>query len=66
MHIPLLVMERLFKKYGAERISESAKLELLRVLEAEGLRVSKDALLFSQHAGRKTIKKEDIELAIDV
>jgi histone H3/H4 len=63
-YLPLSTMEALLKKAGAKRVSESAKEELQKVLDSEIARISKKATVFSSHAGRKTIKKEDIELAI--
>ncbi len=61
--LPLAGMERLLKKVGSERVSDNAKKELGIVLEEIGAELSKKALELSNHAGRKTIKKEDISLA---
>jgi histone H3/H4 len=61
--IPLAAMEKLMKKTGAERISEEAKEALSQVLEEKGLEISEAAMKFALHAGRKTIKAEDIKLA---
>ena len=44
-------------------MSEGAAKELAKVLEEVGLKVAKEALDFAMHAGRKTIKAEDIEIA---
>jgi DNA-binding protein len=62
--IPLAAMERLLKKAGAERVSEDAKEELRDALEEYALRLGQDANKFSLHAGRKTIKAEDVKLAV--
>jgi histone H3/H4 len=59
----LAVMHRLLKKSGAERISDDAADELRKVLEEVGERISKQAVELSSHAGRKTIKPEDIRFA---
>jgi len=56
-------MHRLCKKAGAERVSEAAAQELAKVLEEIGVKIAKDALEYAMHAGRKTIKTEDIEIA---
>ncbi len=56
-------MHRLCKKAGAERVSEAAAKELAEVLEKIGIKIAKEALDFAMHVGRKTIKKEDIEIA---
>ena len=56
-------MHRLCKKVGADRVSEAAAKELAKVLEKIGIKIAKEALDFAMHAGRKTIKAEDIEIA---
>jgi histone H3/H4 len=63
--LPLSVMEKLLKKAGAKRVSETAKTELSSHLEAKARAVSAKAIEFSTHAGRKTIKKEDINLVLE-
>jgi DNA-binding protein len=61
--IALAPMHRLCEKAGAERVSEAAAKELAKELEEIGLKIAKEALDYSMHAGRKTIKTEDIEIA---
>lgn len=61
--IPLAAMERLMKRSGAKRVSEDAKEALRDVLEEFGQEISEAAIKLSMHAGRKTIKAEDIKLA---
>jgi histone H3/H4 len=56
-------MHRLCKKAGADRVSEVATKELAKVLEKIGIKIAKEAWDFAMHAGRKTIKAEDIEIA---
>ena len=56
-------MYRFIKKSGAERVSDEAADELRKVLEEIATRISSQALDLSVHAGRKTIKSEDIRLA---
>lgn len=56
-------MHRLCKKAGAERVSEAAAKELAKTLEEIGIKIAKEALDYAMHAGRKTIKTEDIEIA---
>ena len=63
LEIPVGPMHRLCKKAGADRVSEAAAKELAKVLEDIGLKVAKEALDFAMHAGRKTVKAEDIEIA---
>ena len=62
--LPLAVMERILKEGGAERVSEDAKEALAEVLEDYGLEIAKDAVLLSEHASRKTVRKEDVKLAV--
>ena len=61
--IPLAAMESLMKKAGAPRVSESSKKTLKTLLEEYGANLTKEALLLSSHAKRKTIHSSDLELA---
>lgn len=56
-------MHRICKKAGADRVSESAAKELAKVLDEIGVKIAREAMDYSMHAGRKTIKSEDIEIA---
>ncbi len=60
--IPLAAMDVLLKKAGASRVSDKAKIILLGYLEQTAKEMSRNAIRFAQHAGRKTIKAEDINL----
>lgn len=62
-NVSVSAMHRICLKSGADRVSEIASKELAATLEKIGLRIAKDALDYALHAGRKTIKVEDIELA---
>lgn len=61
--LALAAMEKLLKEYGAPRVSEDAKVALRTVLENHAKGICEQAVKVALHAGRKTIKKEDIELA---
>ena len=61
--LPVAPVGRLLKNAGANRISEEAKVELANVLEEVGMEIAERAVKLSRHAGRKTIKASDIELA---
>ncbi len=61
--IALAPMHRLCEKAGADRVSKAAAKELAIVLDDVGLKIAKEALDYSEHAGRKTIKTKDIEIA---
>jgi DNA-binding protein len=59
----LAAMYRFIKKSGAERVSDDAADELREVLEEVAAKIASQALDLSVHAGRKTIKSDDIRLA---
>ena len=61
--LQLAPMHRLIKKAGAERVSDEAAKALRIVMEEVGLAIAKDALDFTKHAHRKTVKIEDIQIA---
>ena len=61
--LSLAAIQRIIKKAGAERVSVSASGELARVLEELGIEIGKEALDFVVHAGRKTVKRRDIQIA---
>ena len=61
--LQLAPMHRIIKNAGADRVSDEAARELRIVLEDVGLKISKDALDFTKHAGRKTVKADDIQIA---
>ncbi len=62
--IPLAAMEKLLKKIGAKRVSDSGKIALREFLEELTEKIGTKALKFAEHAGRKTIKSGDIKLAV--
>ena len=62
--IPQAPIARIIKEAGAERVSEDAKKELNAYVEAQAAKVAKKAIKFAELAKRKTVKAEDIELAI--
>ena len=59
----LAAMYRVMKKSGADRVSDDSADELRKVLEEVAERIAKHAVELSLHAGRKTIKPEDVRLA---
>jgi DNA-binding protein len=62
--LAIATMERIIRKGSGLRVSEDAAKELGTYLEDEGVRISQQAAIFSKHAGRKTITKEDIRLVL--
>lgn len=61
--IPLAAMERVLKNSGSHRVSEEAKVALRQVLEDIAMEIGEEANKLAAHAGRKTVKAEDIRLA---
>ena len=63
MVLALAAMEKILKAAGAKRVSEDAKEALREVLEAASRKIGTRATEIAEHAGRTTIKAEDIRLA---
>lgn len=55
---------RIIKMAGAEKVSFGASYKLLEVLEDLGMEIARDAVEYANHAGRKTVKAADINLAV--
>lgn len=62
--LSIAAVHRLIEKAGAERVGDDAAEELRRILEELAERVGKKAKDLASHAGRKTVKAEDIRLAV--
>lgn len=58
-------VERLLKNSGCKRVSSEAVQELKKVLEKEGKKIGELAWKFTKHADRRTLMKEDIDLAVE-
>jgi len=61
--VPAAPMAEILKRAGAERVSETAAKALAEVVKDIAFEVAKDAVKFAKHAGRKTVKRSDVELA---
>ena len=62
--LPLAAMEKLLKQGGAERISDKAKVALKNALEDIATEIASKSIKLAVHARRKTVKSEDIKLAV--
>lgn len=62
--LALATMEKLFKESGAIRVSTSAKEELKNILEDYAKNIATRAIELASHSKRKTIKSDDVKLAI--
>ena len=61
--LPLAPIKRIIKRAGSERVSESAVEALRERTEEFTQDLAARARAFAQHAGRKTVKREDIRAA---
>ena len=62
--LPLAPLKRILKEAGATRISDEAVIELANVLEEYGAEIGSEASKYVNHAGRKTVRAEDIQMVI--
>ncbi len=61
--LPLAAMEKVLKKCGAERVADKAKVALKNVVEDKAEEIATKSVRLAAHAGRKTVKENDIKLA---
>jgi len=61
--LPIAAVTRIAKANGAERVGSDAAELLVAKTEAYVAKLTKEANKLATHAGRKTIKAEDIEMA---
>ena len=62
--LPLAAMEKLLKQGGSERVSDKAKVALKNAIEEIANEIASKSIKLAHHAGRKTVKSEDIKLAV--
>lgn len=61
--LPIAAVTRVAKNNGAERVGSDASALLVAKTEEYIGKLVKDAVKLAAHAGRKTLKEEDIEMA---
>ena len=55
--------KRILKESGAKRVSDSAAVELCKVVNKFSYGIATKAVKLAAHAKRETVKKEDVTLA---
>jgi histone H3/H4 len=61
--LPIAAVARIAKANGAERVGSDAAELLVKKAEAYIGKLTKEANKLAAHAGRKTIKADDVEMA---
>ncbi|UCG04436.1 MAG: histone family protein [Candidatus Heimdallarchaeota archaeon] len=64
VEIPVSSVDRIIRRGGEGRVSKSAIRALQKELEEYGVSIAKLAWEFAKYAGKKTLEKKDIELAL--
>jgi histone H3/H4 len=63
--LPIAAVVRIAKKNGAERVGSDAAAALVMKAEEYIATLTKEANRLALHAGRKTIKEEDVKMAAE-
>ena len=63
--LPIAAVVRIAKKNGAERVGSDAAAALVTKAEEYIATLTKEANRLALHAGRKTIKEEDVKMAAE-
>ncbi len=61
--LPLADIERVIRKAGVKRVSAAAVRELEKTVSELAIELAADSAEMARHAGRKTIKKDDVLIA---
>lgn len=65
MSLPKAPIERIIRKAGAERVSDEAVEELRKAVGDLGKEIADEANSLAEHAGRNTVKEEDIKMVTE-
>jgi histone H3/H4 len=63
MEFTLQPLRRIFRRAGAKRVSDKAAEELGRVLEGRAKLLLAESKRLSEHAGRRTVMRDDVKMA---
>ena len=63
--LPIAAVVRIAKNNGAERVGSDAAEAIADHAQDYIAELTKDESEYAKHAGRKTIKKEDVDLAVN-
>jgi DNA-binding protein len=63
--LPVAAITRIAKNNGAERVGSDASEVMVKMTEDYLGKLVKEAVKLAEHAGRKTLKEEDIEMAAE-
>lgn len=58
--LPLAPIKRIMKDAGAERVADDGVEAMRDAIEEMVIELAEEANQFATHAGRKTVKKEDV------
>ncbi len=61
--LSLAAMEKFLKEAGAKRVSNEAKKAFAEALSDVAADLAAEAVKLSKHAGRRTVKRSDVQLA---
>lgn len=61
--LPNAPFERILKNVGAHRVGEDAKEKMREIVEDYSIKIATKAVKLAEHAGRKTVKADDVKLA---
>jgi len=62
--LPIAAVVRIAKKNNAERVGSDAAQAIVSAAEEYIANLTIEANKYAKHAGRKTIKKEDVDMAV--